>query len=501
MKTTICTAAQARLADKTAIHEHKIPSLILMEHAALGCTKIIQKHLQPGDQILILCGPGNNGGDGLSIARLLQRPCFVYAPKASSMSNDERIQWDMLEKNEQVHFSSFEETLSLIQNADMVIDALFGNGLSRNIEGNYKTLIDAVNASNAFVISVDINSGLDATTGKILNTCIISDLTICLDCIKTGQLINDGKKVCSKLECIPIGIPQTIHASLKTAILLDSEEAKQLLPRRSNDGHKGTFGKALMIGGSYAMHGAITMAARACYQSGIGTLTCFVPNCIHDILAQKMEFAMLKNGDDIDGYFSKDAAQKLSNEIGKYDIVTIGNGMGQQESTKELVQKALQLSTCTLFDADACWAIREHPELLRQEFSIILTPHIKEMTYLCHRSLSEILLDPFGTVQEFCTSYPNCTLVLKSDITLIGHKDQMYVLHQPNSALAKGGSGDILCGIIAGLYGQCRNAFQAAAIGTYIHSCCAKQKKDPACFMPEDLIHQIPSVFQSLREG
>lgn len=501
MKTTICTAAQARLADKTAIHEHKIPSLILMEHAALGCTKIIQKHLQPGDQILILCGPGNNGGDGLAIARLLQRPCFVYAPKASSMSNDERIQWDMLEKNEQVHFSSFEETLSLIQNADMVIDALFGNGLSRNIEGNYKTLIDAVNASNAFVISVDINSGLDATTGKILNTCIISDLTICLDCIKTGQLINDGKKVCSKLECIPIGIPQTIHASLKTAILLDSEEAKQLLPRRSNDGHKGTFGKALMIGGSYAMHGAITMAARACYQSGIGTLTCFVPNCIHDILAQKMEFAMLKNGDDIDGYFSKDAAQKLSNEIGKYDIVTIGNGMGQQESTKELVQKALQLSTCTLLDADACWAIREHPELLRQDFSIILTPHIKEMTYLYHRSLSEILQDPFGTVQEFCASYPNCTLVLKSDITLIGHKNQMYVLHQPNSALAKGGSGDILCGIIAGLYGQCRNAFQAAAIGTYIHSCCAKQKKDPACFMPEDLIHQIPSVFQSLREG
>lgn len=501
MKTTICTAAQARLADKTAIHEYKIPSLILMEHAALGCTKIIQNHLQPGDQVLILCGPGNNGGDGLAIARLLQRPCFVYAPKASSMSNDERIQWDMLEKNEQVHFSSFEETLSLIQNADMVIDAVFGNGLSRNIEDNYKTLIDAVNASNAFVISVDINSGLDATTGKILNTCIISDLTICLDCIKTGQLINDGKKVCSKLECIPIGIPQTIHAFLKTAILLDSEEAKQLLPRRSNDGHKGTFGKALMIGGSYAMHGAITMAARACYQSGIGTLTCFVPNCIHDILAQKMEFAMLKNGDDIDGYFSKDAAQKLSNEIGKYDIVTIGNGMGQQESTKELVQKALQLSTCTLFDADACWAIREHPELLRQEFSIILTPHIKEMTYLCHRSLSEILQDPFGTVQEFCTSYPNCTLVLKSDITLIGHKDQMYVLHQPNSALAKGGSGDILCGIIAGLYGQCRNAFQAAAIGTYIHSCCAKQKKDPACFMPEDLIHQIPSVFQSLREG
>lgn len=501
MKTTICTAAQARLADKTAIHEHKIPSLILMEHAALGCTKIIQKHLQPGDQILILCGPGNNGGDGLAIARLLQRPCFVYAPKASSMSNDERIQWDMLEKNEQVHFSSFEETLSLMQNADMVIDALFGNGLSRNIEDNYKTLIDAVNASNAFVISIDINSGLDATTGKILNTCIISDLTICLDCIKTGQLINDGKKVCSKLECLSIGIPQTIHASLKTAILLDSEEAKQLLPRRSNDGHKGTFGKALMIGGSYAMHGAITMAARACYQSGIGTLTCFVPNCIHDILAQKMEFAMLKNGDDIDGYFSKDAAQKLSNEIGKYDIVTIGNGMGQLESTKAMVQKALQLSTCTLFDADACWAIREHPELLRQDFSIILTPHIKEMTYLCHRNLSEILQDPFGTVQEFCTSYPNCTLVLKSDITLIGHKDQMYVLHQPNSALAKGGSGDILCGIIAGLYGQCRNAFQAAAIGTYIHSCCAKQKKDPACFMPEDLIHQIPSVFQSLREG
>lgn len=501
MKTTICTAAQARLADKTAIHEHKIPSLILMEHAALGCTKIIQDHLQPGDQILILCGPGNNGGDGLAIARLLHRPCIVYAPKVSSMSNDERIQWAMLEKNEQVHFSSFKETLSLLQSVDVIIDALFGNGLSRNIEGDYKTLMEAANASDAYVISIDINSGLDATTGKILNACIISDLTICLDCIKTGQLINGGKKVCSKLECIPIGIPQTIHKDLKTAILLDTKEAKHLLPQRPDDGHKGTFGKALMIGGSYSMHGAITMAARACYQSGIGTLTCFVPDCIHDILAQKMEFAMLKSGEDKNGYFSNTAIEALAKETGKYDIVTIGNGMGQQESTKKLVQKALQLSTCTLFDADACWAIREHPELLRQDFSIILTPHIKEMTYLCHRSLSEILQDPFGTVQEFCASYPNCTLVLKSDITLIGHKDQMYVLHQPNSALAKGGSGDILCGIIAGLYGQCRNAFQAAAVGTYIHSCCAKQKKDPACFMPEDLIHQIPNVFQSLREG
>lgn len=501
MKTTICTAIQARLADQQAIHEYNIPSLLLMEHAAIGCTKIIQDYMQPKNTVVILCGPGNNGGDGLAIARLLNRNCLVYAPDPSIMSVDEKIQWDMLQKNEAVQFLSFEETLSSIQKSDIIIDALFGNGLSRPIEGNYKTLIDATNSSKAMVISIDINSGLDASTGKILNTCIYSDLTLCLDCIKTGLLINEGKKVCSKLECIPIGIPQNIHENLKTAVLLDQKQAVQLLPKRLDHSHKGDFGKALMIGGSYSMHGAITMAAKACYKSGIGTLTCLVPDCIHDILAQKMVFAMLKTGKDHEGYFSLEALSSLSQEAGRYDIVTIGNGMGKNESTKALVQKALQLSTCTLLDADACWGIREQPELLKQDFPIILTPHIKEMTYLCQKSISEILNDPFKTVQDFCEKYPNCTLVLKSDFTLIGHQDQMYVLNQPNSALAKGGSGDILCGIIAGIYGQCRDAFQAASVGVYIHNSCASQKKDPACFMPEDLIHQISFVFQSLREG
>lgn len=500
MKTSICTAPQARKADQKAIQEYKIPSLLLMEHAAMGCVDILLKQIKENDSIVILCGPGNNGGDGLAIARLLQKECIVYAPKPDSMSDDEKIQWDMIQHQHHITTQDDTDILASIKKADIIIDALFGNGLSRPIEGRYQTFIQACNQSKAKIISIDVPSGLDATSGHALGECIRSDLTISLDCIKTGQLINEGKQAVSSLTCIPIGIPEEIHDTLHTAWLLDSPTAKAWLPKRSNDAHKGTFGKALMVGGSISMHGAITMACMACYQSGIGTLTCMVPSCIQEIIAHKMEFAMNLPAPDHNGFFALEAMKLLDAHKDRYDILSLGNGMGQKEATFQLVQCALNSKTCVLLDADACWSLQKDPSLLEREAPVILTPHLKEMTYLCDRSLAQIMEDPFQAAKEFCARYPNCTLVLKSDTTIIAHQEQMYVLHRPNSALAKGGSGDILCGIITGLYGQSRNALEAAGLGVFIHSLCADIKKDPACILPQDLLQQIPIVFQSLRE-
>ena len=249
------------------------------------------------------------------------------------------------------------------------------------------------------------------------------------------------------------------------------------------------------------MHGAITMACQACYRSGIGTLTCMIPDCIQNIFAQKTEFAMNLSTPSRNGIFDSRALDILKDHRDRYDILSIGNGMSKETITEQMVCDALHAKACVILDADACWGVRHHLDLLNRDEEAILTPHVKEMTYLCERSLQDILKDPFGTVHTFCQRYPNCTLILKSDVTLVGHRDQIGVLYAPNSAMAKGGSGDILCGIVTGLYGQCREAFSAALTGVYIHAACGRIKKDPASVLPQDLLNQISIVFSSLREG
>ena len=499
METYICTAAQARNADHLAIEKYHIPSLVLMEHAAMEILNILRAQgLSSKNRIVILCGPGNNGGDGIALARLLLKEgivASVWLPEENKMSHDEKVQWDILKQLDHQRLENVED----LQNADWIIDALFGNGLCRPITGFYKDLIEKVNASKARILSVDVPSGIDATTGKVLGCAIQADITVSIGSIKTGLLLNQGKTHGGRVYGADIGIPSKIQSQYQSGILINESLARHLLPKRDDHSHKGTFGKALMIGGSGSMHGAITIALQACYQSGIGTLTCMIPESIHEIIGQKIEFAMNLMAPETNGYFDPKSALILDEVKENYDILSLGNGMGRQESTKALVKSALCSSACVLLDADACWGLQEQKTLLERKAPVILTPHLKEMTYLYDKEVSDILEDPFSVVSDFCRRYPSCTLVLKSDVTLIGHQQALFVLNQPNSRLAKGGSGDILCGIITGLYGQNRNALEAGALGVYIHAQCANIEKDPASILPQDLIQQIPDVFKSLR--
>lgn len=502
MTQSICTANQARQADTLAIQQYRIPSLLLMEHAAQQCFSLLKKRLQNARSSVIVCGPGNNGADGLAIARLCKDhkiQCTVFLPDPCHLSMDEKIQWDMIQALDIPHISDLEPALKKIEQADVIIDALFGNGLDRPIQEPYSKIIQTINASNAFVASIDIASGLQATTGKALGICIHADQTLAIDCFKTGHYRNEGRQYSGQLFCLPIGIPDHLHDRLKTALLLETKDVQ--IPLRNSHSHKGTFGKALMIGGSQSMHGAITMACQACYRSGIGTLTCMIPDCIQEIVGQKMEFAMNLCAPSQDGAFALEGVACLDQEKSKYDILSLGNGMTRTKATELFVEHALKSDACVLLDADACWGLRDQLHLLDREAPVLLTPHLKEMTYLCQKDLKAIQEDPFDTVSTFCKEHPQCTLILKSDFTLIGHQDKLYVVDHANSALAKGGSGDILCGILTGLYGQCRDPLQAATTGVMIHNLCAAIKKDPASVMPQDLIEQIPIVFSSLREN
>lgn len=492
----IHTQTTARNIDHAAIKTYQIPSLILMEHAALKSAEIIEQIANTNQSICILCGPGNNGADGLAIARLLQPKypnLYVVVPEIKKMSEDEKIQFQMIQ-NLKIPFSQNLPNVTY----DIYIDCLFGNGLSRDITGFYKTMIQNVNTSHSTIISIDMPSGIDSTMGNVLGCAIHADYTISLDCYKQGQWLNEGKNHCGKLYLVDIGIPQILHQKCMDKIKILNEEDIHL-PNRPLNAHKSTFGKALMIGGSQNMHGAIHMASLSAYKSGIGTLTLMVPECISNVLAIKSDFYMLLQCADRNGIFSSKAIDLLKQNINNYSIISIGNGMQKNNITIALVEHALKSDKKIVLDADALWAAQKNIELLKRSETTILTPHIKEMSDLTGIHVSTILSNPFEVARDFSKEYPSCVLILKSSQTYIAHQGNVYVLDAQNAGLAKGGSGDILCGIVVAMLGQCKDSLQAALCATYIHSQSAKLDIDSASFMPEDIINNIPNTLKRLR--
>lgn len=502
MLTYICSAQKARLADETAIHVYHFPSIVLMENAALKISHEIEKRFSKKNKVFIACGPGNNGGDGMAVARILFEkgyPVFIFTPN-SGMSADEGIQFEMIQKLGIPYSSRFDEVYEKIQESTVIVDALFGSGLSREISGIYLDLIEAMNTSSAYKIAVDICSGLNGTTGQIMKIAFKSDLCLCLDCIKEGLLINQGPKLYKKIKCLSIQIPQRIHQEAEDVnILLNKTAAKKLIPYRSDLLNKGKFGKALMIGGSINMHGALCMAAEACYHSGIGTLTLMIPDFLHDVFAIKLNCCMLLPAPSQQGVFSENAADFFNGHFHDFSQITIGNGMKKTKSTEKLVEAVLKSNKPVILDADAIGIAGKHKIWLKRKEPVILTPHVKEMADLCGCSIQDVLTNPLKILKEFTSEFENCTVVLKSDITFIADSKQCYSFIGRNSALSKGGSGDVLCGIISGLFGQCQNPIQSAAAGVYLHAKAASYFTDPASFQPEDIIRQLGKAFKNLR--
>ena len=224
-----------------------------------------------------------------------------------------------------------------------------------------------------------------------------------------------------------------------------------------------------------------------------------VPECISNVLAVKSDFYMLLQCPDHNGIFSSKALDILKQNISNYTILSIGNGMQKNNVTIALVEQALKSDKKIVLDADAIWAAGKNINLLKREAITILTPHIKEMSDLTGIHITTILANPFEVARDFSKEYKKCVLILKSSQTFIAYQGSVFVLDAPNAGLAKGGSGDILCGIVVAMLGQTKDPLQAALCAAYIHSQSAKLDIDSACFMPEDIINNIPNVLKKLR--
>ncbi|MBF0578573.1 NAD(P)H-hydrate dehydratase [Erysipelotrichaceae bacterium RD49] len=499
--TFLCSAKAARTADSFAIQTLQIPSLVLMENAANAVARAVLE-LPDVKRIQIVCGPGNNGADGLAAARILagsdSKKVQIYLDE-NKLSQDEAHQLAICKALK----LSVAPLDAFSPNADLIIDALFGNGLNRPLRQEYSTLVALINASRIPVLSIDIASGLDATTGKILGAAIKAQWTIALDCLKWGHLLAEGKNQSGKITVADIGIPAAAHANGDCLALLDASKAASLLPDRSPYGNKGTFGKVLLIGGSFQMQGALSMAAQSCFHAGCGTMTLFTPVPAAKAIASKMDLAMIfPAAADEKGFFDRSAADQLSEVIGKYQTLAIGNGMGTGDGALAVLKTAIAAKLPMVIDADAINLLAKNLQLLDQiERPAILTPHLKEFSRLINRPLADVLADPFTLAAGFCKAHPNLTLVLKSDFTIIMNAWRSMVVWRPDPALAKGGSGDVLCGLISGLYAQKKDAFAMAALGVYIHNAAAKNRVSEFTFTPLDLIANYPEVFCALEKA
>ncbi len=505
-----------RAIDEHAINTTKIPSIVLMENAASEvCSAIYSIEGHESRNFLIITGPGKNGGDGFAIARKLINKgiavkILTLSPTAV-LKGDSKINYDIL-KNIGAEVSECNDTLTLkhaLTHCDFVIDAIFGTGLGRPIEGLYRSAIDLINSSEKYVIAVDIPSGVDSDTGKSLGIAVMANLTVTFAYEKIGQVIYPGKEQCGNVVTADIGIPdaisQKVGIGIKNFIVKESDMRRLILHlKRKDNTHKGDFGHALVIAGSKGKTGAAAMTATAALRMGAGLVTMAVPESLNPIFEEKVTEVMTEPVGDIDGFFSEDAYGKIMELTEKKSVIIIGPGTSTHPETARLVKKLIAKikGIPVVIDADGLNIIAEDVSILKDaKTELILTPHPAEMARLVGMTTAEVLGNKIAIARKFAVDN-SVTLILKGADTIIATKDEkIHVNSTGNSALSTAGTGDVLTGMVGGALAQGLNVLRSCIIGTYVHGAVGdeiSEKFGRVGIIATDLLGVIPSVIHKL---
>lgn len=492
------TSNQMRQVDACAIQTYGIPSVILMEHAAYSIYQQCIPYINKKQRIHIVCGTGNNGGDGFALARILFQDGYQVSVQlvgdSEKCSSDCAVYYNICQKLH-IPIDKCNET------HDIIFDAIFGSGLSREVQGIYATTIEFINKSHKEVYSIDIPSGICANTGKKLGCAIQATHTFTLQLPKIGLYIGEGRKHANKISMCDILIPQQIIDEVECHThLIQREDMISYLPNRQQNAHKGTYGKVLCIGGSESMSGAICMASLSALKAGCGLLTSAIPNCINDVFHYHVLEAMSISLQDKDGFIHESCLEQL-NDIEKYTCALVGCGLGRQPYTSNVVRHIISKEMKLVLDADALYFLKDMMDEIHPQSEIIITPHMKEFSVLINQPLSQVLLDPRHYVHQFCKEHSNIILVLKSDTTIIAHKEEMYINTFGNNGLSVGGSGDVLAGVISGLLAQNNDPFKAAILGVFLHAYSADillNTKSVYSMLPSDIIQTIEMTMKQL---
>ena len=469
----IVKSMEMKAYDEDTINRIGIPSAVLMERAALAVVEELVKSEDIQKRVLIVAGGGNNGGDGLAIGRLLALRgydvTFCLAGNPEKMTDETKRQMTIIQN---LGFS----IQSKLENReyDMVVDALFGIGLSRIVNGKYLELIQQINlyrSRGARVYSVDIPSGICADNGRVMGDAVHADLTVTFGFAKRGNLLYPGREYTGKLVVSDIGITEkSFEIREPSAFCYERNDLSWLLPYRRPDGNKGTFGKVLLVAGSRDMSGACILCGNSILRSGAGMVKIISNICNREILQQTLPEAMLYS------YEEKPDEKKVRDALSWCDVVVTGPGMGTDENAFNIMKVLLENKRLPMIiDADGLNLISNHEELaklaaMREEGKTIMTPHPGELIRLMHTNMEEYVGNREKLVSDLAGKFC-CVVAAKDAVTLVmqSNKNKLYINTSGNDAMATAGSGDVLAGIIGGLTAQGMNPFEAACTGVYLH--------------------------------
>ncbi len=459
----LLSQTEMKLLDKTAIEECGIPSLILMEYAAKSAKDYIRKNYDCTSRILIVCGSGNNGADGLCLARQLKYldfdPYIYLIGDSEKLSEEGRQHYESLSSlnmniriltSETIDYEIDHFKKDLLMST-LVVDAIFGISLNREIEGIHRDVIEMINNGYTKVLSLDMPSGIEADTGEVLGIAVKADTTITFAHPKLGLYLNDGIKYSGKVLIGDIKIPKMAESRLLNPIKIIDEDIFSDLPKRDPSGHKGTFGKVLIVAGSYDMGGAAALSAKAAYRGGCGLVYVLTHRENKQSILSYIPEAIVYTYDDD---FSKGQLEETLLRLSEgMDSVLIGCGLSKSETAKTLFSKSLDLDKPLVIDADALNILSEDAELLEslkhRKNKTVLSPHLGEMARLHSIPVSEIIEKPLAIAKSFVKEY-KVNLCLKSSKTIVcTEKLNVYFNIIGNSGMATAGSGDVLSGLIA----------------------------------------------------
>lgn len=455
----IVTTAQMKAIEADAIEKKGVPSLLLMENAAYGVKKEVLK-FNP-KSVIVFAGKGNNGGDGLAVSRQLMamginvKIYFVGDFNKATQDCNKNLNYLKAYKAN-IHYITDNINLIDVSDADLIIDALIGTGLSRQLSPLYTEIVNIINTSGKTVISVDCPTGVNSDTGDDYGIAVNSDVTVTFHLPKVGILLYPANSHIKKLVVSDIGIP---YISKNNIFTLDKKSAKDLLPKRVENSNKGTYGKALFISGCDTMAGAAIINAKSAYKCGCGLVNiCSTRHVISVAHCTIPEAVTTLNSD-------------IPTALDGKNAIAIGSGLGISDNSRKILEYVIENSKAPLvIDADGLNMLSENTDLLKKlKVNCVITPHLKEMSRLTNLPVNEIANNMQQVALDFAKKY-NIVVVLKSAHTVIASPNGKICINTTGtSAMSKGGSGDSLTGVITGLIAQGLKPFDSACLGTYLN--------------------------------
>ena len=494
----LVTDEEMRMLDRNTTEHFKVPELVLMEQAAEAFVEEFLKiGADPKAQVVVACGTGNNGADGIAIARLLnqkQIPAKIWIPFPDNKKTESfQIQEQIYRAYSYPVADSFEET-----DTDYLIDALFGIGLSREITGEMAACIERINAFKGTVISVDMPSGVSAKNGHVMGSAVRADRTITFSFGKVGLFLWPGSDYAGEISVVPMGITNASWLKAKPSLYCVEETDLSHLPARSSHSNKGSYGKILIIAGSHNMAGAAYFSAKAAYRMGCGLVKIYTAESNREIIQSLLPEAVLST------YGEQADQSQIEKELSWADAVCVGPGLGTNKCSEKILKIVLLAASQKKFplvlDADALNLLAAHNEYLKfLNDQMILTPHLGEMSRLTGKTIPEIQKNLLQTAIDYAKAHQvNCVLKdARSIIHIPGGKT--YLNLSGNNGMATAGSGDVLSGILTALLGQGLSPALCAPLGVYMHGLAGNQALQKTGFrgmMAEDIINGLNGLWK-----